>query len=69
MLIAQACVFDDYCEWIFEILFGLEEMHHAQCIPIKERSIGYAAELLTGYYFIKMKDKLKIAVTDYIFYD
>ncbi|WP_031549219.1 DUF4422 domain-containing protein [Oribacterium sp. FC2011] len=69
MLIAQACVFDDYCEWIFGILFELEETYRVQCIPIKERSIGYAAELLTGYYFMKMKDKLKIAVTDYNFYD
>ena len=69
MLIAQACVFDDYCEWIFGILFELEDTYRKKDIPIKDRSIGYAAELLTGYYFMKMKDKLKIAVTDYRFYD
>lgn len=69
LVIAQNDIYDDYCEWIFKILFRMLDIDmetgygHAD-----DRHIAYSAELLTSYYFAGNRDKYCIAVTDYQFY-
>jgi hypothetical protein len=67
MVIAKASVYDEYCRWVFGILFEMEEQTRARGIVRGDRYLAYAAELLTSIYFIHNRDDLKIAVTDYRF--
>lgn len=69
MVVARNDIYNNYCEWIFPILFRTLEKDAEVCYKhMNDRHIAYAAELLTSYYFVKNKDKYKIAVTDYKFY-
>lgn len=66
MVIAKNDVYDDYCKWIFPILFRMEEIDvQTNYGHETDRHIAYAAELLTSYYFMKNREKYRIAVTDY----
>ncbi|MCI8362973.1 MAG: DUF4422 domain-containing protein [Clostridia bacterium] len=67
MLIAKEKIFNDYCNWIFSILFCMEQNDLKNHIVKNDRHIAFAAELLTSLYFSFHKDDLKIAVTDYLF--
>ena len=68
MVIAKSEIYDAYCEWIFPILFRMEEMDEEKGYGHKgDRHIAYAAEILTSYYFARHKDEYFIAVTDYSF--
>lgn len=69
MLIAKEKIFNAYCQWIFPVLFQMENHDCANGIMKKNRHIAFAAELLTSFYFVMNRDKYKIAVTDYIFLD
>lgn len=61
MLIARKEVFDDYCNWLFPILERIEELSTPKGNERSDRYIGYLGENLTTLYFMKNKDKLKIA--------
>ncbi len=63
MIIAKWDVFQKYCEWIFPILFELEESAGRK----KERCIAYAAEILTSYFFSVHGRKYNLAIVDYDF--
>ena len=66
MVIAKNDVYDDYCKWIFPILFRMAEIDAETNYGHEtDRHIAYTAELLTSYYFIKNREKYRIAVTDY----
>lgn len=66
MVIAKNDVYDAYCKWIFPILFRMEEIDvETNYGHETDRHIAYAAELLTSYYFVKNREKYRIAVTDY----
>ncbi len=68
MVIARSKVYDDYCAWIFPILFRMMEIDKEIDYGHEEdRHIAYAAELLTSYYFVKNREQYRIAVTDYQF--
>lgn len=67
MLIARRDVFDEYCNWLFNILFELEEICEPQTDKYHGRYMGFLAERLTSLYFMHNKDKLKIAHVDKIF--
>lgn len=67
MVIAKSDIFDDYCEFVFSVLFKMEEHDIRNGVVKNDRHIAFAAELLTSFYFVKTKDNYKIAVTDYIF--
>ena len=60
MLIARREVFEEYCSWMFEILFELEKICEPQSDSYNGRYIGFLAERLTSLYFMHNKDKLKI---------
>lgn len=66
MVIARRKVYDDYCAWMFPILFRMMEIDREIDYGHEEdRHIAYAAELLTSYYFVKNRKEYRIAVTDY----
>ncbi len=67
MLIAREKIFNDYCNWIFPILFCMEKNDLKNHVVKTDRHIAFAAELLTSLYFSFHKEDLKIAVTDYLF--
>lgn len=69
MVIARNEIYNDYCAWIFPILFRMRDIDLVTAYGyMRDRHIAYAAELLTSYYFVKNKEILQIAVTDYQFY-
>lgn len=60
MLIAKKNVFDDFCEWIFPIIYKIDEMKDPVNNSLSEiRRIDYLSEQLFPLYFIKHKE-LKI---------
>lgn len=66
MVVAANSIFDDYCAWMFPILFRMSEIDKETAYGHEtDRHIAYAAELLTSYYFAKNRKKYNIAVTDY----
>ncbi len=67
MVVARDKIFNDYCAWIFPVLFQMEDNDRKNGVVKHDRHIAYSAELLTSFYFAKNKDKYKVAVTDYIF--
>jgi len=68
MVIARRKFYDDYCMWVFPVLFKMY-LADEKCgyMHMNDRHIAYAAELLTSYYFVKNNKKFQIAVTDYEF--
>lgn len=49
MMISQSGIFDEYCEWLFDILFEVEKRTNLQGYSKKEARIyGYLAERLLG---------------------
>jgi hypothetical protein len=68
MVVAKNGIYDKYCEWLFPVLFHMQE------IDLKEeyghetdRHLAYASELLTSYYFMIHGKNYKTVVTDYRF--
>ncbi len=69
MAAAKSGIYDAYCRWIFPILFRMQEIDRETGYGHEsDRHIAYGAELLTSFYFVKRKEELQIAVTDYEFY-
>lgn len=69
MLVAKEHIFNEYCAWVFPVLFRMEEHDRIQGVVKKDRHIAFSAELLTSFYFVRNRDHYRIAVTDYIFLD
>ncbi|MEH2930987.1 DUF4422 domain-containing protein [Candidatus Ventrimonas sp. KK005] len=68
MVIARSEIYDDYCTWIFPVLFRMIELDEACGYGYEnDRHVAYAAEVLTSFYFSDHKDEYCIAVTDYRF--
>lgn len=63
MLIAKSAVFDDYCDFLFTVLERTEELTTPKGWERTDRFAGYLGENLTTIYFLKNRDKLKIAYT------
>lgn len=61
VIIAKGFVLTDYCKWLFNILFRVEELVNPNGSRKPNRYIGYIAETLETLYFMHNKDKLKIA--------
>lgn len=61
MLIARAEVFDDYCSFLFSVLERAEALTTPKGWERSDRFAGYMGENLTTIYFLKNRDKLKIA--------
>lgn len=61
ILLAKGKVIDDYCKWLFPLLFRIEEINNPNGDKKPNRYIGYVGETLETLYFMYNKDKLKIA--------
>ena len=65
MVIARNDLYNEYCEWIFPVLFAMENTDILSNYGHREdRHIAYAAELLTSYFF--MKNSRSTIYIDYI---
>lgn len=64
ILIAKQTVYDDYCSFMFPILFEVEHYYRSRGIIRQDRYLGYLGELLTSAYFIMNADHLKIVHTE-----
>lgn len=61
VIVAKGKVIDNYCSWLFPLLFRIEEINDSQGEKQPNRYIGYVGETLETLYFMYNKDKLKIA--------
>ena len=60
MLITRKEVLNDYCAWLFPILFYCEEHCEKKHDAYQNRYIGFLAERLLSIYFIHHEDDFKI---------
>ena len=63
VILAKKDVLCEYCEWLFPILERTEELSDPKGCDRSDRYIGYMGETLETLYFMKNRDRLKIAHT------
>ncbi len=63
ILLAKRKVLDAYCNWLFPLLFKIEEMNDQDGRKAPNRFIGYVGETLETLYFMYHKHNLRIAYT------
>lgn len=61
IVLAKGKILDEYCRWLFPLLFRIEEINNPDGSKEPNRYIGYVGETLETLYFMYNKDKLKIA--------
>lgn len=61
IIIAKGNVLNDYCSWLFPILFRVEEINDPEGVKMPNRFVGYIGETLETLYFLYHKQKLRIA--------
>lgn len=61
VILAKKQVLKDYCDWLFPVLARVEELSVPKGSERSDRYIGYMVETLETLYFMKNKDRLKIA--------
>ncbi len=61
IIIAKSDVLDKYCEWLFPLLFRVEEINNPKGDKEPNRFIGYVGETLETLYFMYNKNNYKIA--------
>lgn len=64
MLIARKEIFDDFCEWLFPILFKVVEMNGELEDRYQNRYPGFLSERLMSYYFDRHKDEFNVVYAD-----
>lgn len=60
ILIAKEEIFDDYAEWLFNVLERTERYCEPEGITRRDRYAGYLGELLTTLYILKHREEMKI---------
>ena len=60
VILAKKSVLREYCEWLFPILFRIEELSIPKGSMRSDRYIGYLGETLETLYFMKNADRLNI---------
>lgn len=63
IILAKRKVLDEYCAWLFPLLFRIEEIHDPEGKNPPNRFIGYVGENLETLYFMYHKKDLRIAHT------
>ena len=65
MVIAKKSIYDDYCAYIYPVLFEMESDERNKGIyEENNRNIAFAGELLTTLYFFKHRNDYKICLSD-----
>ena len=60
MMVCSKSVFDNYCKWLFDILFELEKITDLSDYSLAEARIyGYLSEILINVWVIKNKARIK----------
>lgn len=63
IVVAKKNVLNDYCSWLFPLLFRIEEINNPNGEKEPNRYMGYIAETLETLYFMYNSDKLRITHT------
>lgn len=66
MMVARRDIFNDWCEFIFTILFGIENYYCEKKIDRDDRYLGFIGETLTTIYVFYNISKYKILPIDTI---
>lgn len=61
IIVAKGNILEKYCEWLFSILFRVEEIYDPGMKKKPNRYIGYMGEILESLYYMTNIDNLKIA--------
>lgn len=61
VILAKGNVLDDYCSWLFPLLFRIEALNDPDGTKEPNRYIGYIGETLETLYFMYNKNGLRIA--------
>lgn len=69
MFIAKKEIFNQYCQWIFSILFAIEGHYKTNHIQVEGRYLGYIAENLTSIFFIHNYNQYVVAHEKVLFVD
>lgn len=67
MNILRRDIFDEYCKFLFDVLFYIEEYYLRIC-DRRDRYLGFLAENLFGVFLIKNKNKYRQAITKLVPY-
>lgn len=67
IILAKRSVLDEYCTWLFPLLFRIEELNDPKGGKVPNRFIGYIAESLETLYFMYHEKRLHIAHAGCIF--
>lgn len=60
LILAKKNILREYCEWLFPILFRIEELSVPKECMRNDRYIGYLGETFETLYFMKNADRLNI---------
>ncbi len=63
IIVAKRMALEEYCNWLFPILFRVESIVDPNGVLTPNRYIGYIGETLETIYFMYNKDNLNIVVT------
>ena len=61
VILAKKDVLDDYCSWLFPLLFRIEEINDPNKEKEPNRYIGYVGETLETLYFMYNKNGLNVS--------
>lgn len=64
MTIMRRNIFDEYCEFIFDILLDIE-YYYVQICDRRDRYLGFIAEILTSLFILHHKGTYQYAICDY----
>ena len=64
IFITKPELFDDYCTWLFDLLFAVDPLVDSSLYTVNgRRTMGYLAELLYGFYFTHLVPAEKVLRT------
>ena len=67
MFVMKHSVLDEYCEWLFPILFACEKRIGEKADPYQNRYVGFLAERLLNVFLFHNRDRLKMVVAKKIY--
>lgn len=59
LFVCRKTLFDEYAQWLFDILFQVEKIYRPSPYPNAKRALAYMSELLTPIFFLHNHKKIK----------